>query len=164
MTEAREGRVSNEKHSDKGSVEERIALLKSLKGHLIAQRDKFEQYLDLLDRQEESIQSGDMERLQAHIELEKGIIEEIYAFQKVIDPLTEVYRMAYPASEPEIPLLSESLEHARQEVLARNERNRSLLKKNLETLRQEIASLRIPKRAKSPYGDVGVPSMIDITT
>ena len=156
--------MSNEKSSDEKTVEERIALLKHLKGHLVAQKAKFEQYLDLLDRQEESIQSGDMERLQAHIELEKGIIEEIYAFQKVIDPLTEVYRMAYPQAEPEIPLLSASLERAKTEALARNERNRSLLKKNLDMLRQEIASLRIPKRAKSPYGDVGVPSMIDITT
>lgn len=142
----------------------RIALLKRLKGHLVTQRDKFRRYLDLLDSEEESIKSGDMNLLTLHVEMEKGIIEEIYAFQKVIDPLTEVYRVAYPQAEPEIPLLEASLQRAKQEVLERNERNRALLKKNLDILRQEIQSLRVPKRPKSPYGDVGAPSMIDITT
>lgn len=142
----------------------RVALLKRLKTHLLAQRGKFEQYLDVLDRERDLIEVRDVERLQAHIELEKSIIEEIYAFQKVIDPLADLYRVAYPMSDPEIPELVGSLEHAKQQVLARNERNRELLKKNLDSLRQEIAALRTAKRAKSPYGDVSAPSMIDIVT
>ncbi len=147
-----------------GEIDQRVAVLRRLKSHLLAQRDTFERYLDVLDREEDAISEGDLERLGTHVELERAIIAEIYAFQKVIDPLTDLYRLSYPLAEPEVPKLQASLERVKAEVLARNERNRKLLRESLDGLRREIASLRTPKRARSPYGDVPAPSMIDITT
>jgi len=150
--------------TDSSNTTNRVAILKRLKDHLLAQRGKFQRYLDVLDKEEESIHSGNLDALKVQVELEKGIVEEIYAFQRVIVPLQDLYRVAYPTREPEIPSLESSLEHLRAEVLAHNEHNRTLLHEAITNLRQEIKSLKIPKQAKSPYGDVDAPSVIDIST
>ena len=149
---------------DTSQTQGRVAILKRLKEHLLRQRAKFENYLLVLDKEEESIRSGNLEALKAQVELEKGIVEEIYAFQRVIDPLQDMYRVAYPTADPELPAIETSLEHLRIQVLAHNEHNRSLLREGLATLRQEIHSLRMPKQAKSSYGDVDTASVIDIRT
>lgn len=145
-------------------IEERVAVLKRLKSHLLMQREKFHTYLDVLGKEEESIRQGNLQALAAQVELEKSIVEEIYSLGRVINPLQDLYRMAYPLSEPEIPSLQKSLETIRTQVLAHNERNRNLLKESMAQIRQEIASLRTSKMSKSPFGDVPSPSMIDIRT
>ena len=118
----------------------------------------------MLGKEEESIRKGNIQALQAQVEIEKSIVEEIYSLARVINPLQELYRMAYPLSEPEIPSLQKSLETIRTQVLAHNERNRNLLKESIALIRQEIASLRTAKRPKSPFADVPAPSMIDVRT
>ncbi|HUX21996.1 MAG TPA: flagellar biosynthesis protein FlgN [Spirochaetia bacterium] len=149
---------------DSSKSQGRVAILKRLKEHLLSQRDKFENYLNLLDKEEESIRSGNLEALRVQVELEKGIVEEIYAFQKVIDPLQDLYRVAYPTQDADVPSIESSLEHLRIQVLTHNEHNRNLLRAALADLRQEIKSLKMPKQAKSPYGDVDTPSVVDIRT
>jgi len=146
------------------STNERVAILRRLKEHLLLQRGKFQSYLDVLVKEEASIRNGDLEALSAQVNLEQGIVEEIYAFQKVIDPLQDLYRVAYPTHDPEIPSLQASLDNLLVRVLAHNEHNRTLLRDAMANLRQEIQSLRTPKLAKSPYGDVDAPSVIDIQT
>ena len=150
--------------ADTSSANGRVAVLRRLKKHLLVQRGKFQSYLEVLNKEEESIRSGNLDALKVQVELEKGIVEEIYAFQRVIDPLQDLYRVAYPTSDPEIPPIESSLEHLRVRVLEHNEQNRVLLREAITDLRQEIRSLKMPKQAKSPYGDVGAPSVIDITT
>jgi flagellar biosynthesis/type III secretory pathway chaperone len=149
---------------DSGKTQGRVAILKRLKEHLLSQRNKFENYLDLLDKEEDSIRSGNLDALGAQVEVEKSIVEEIYAFQKVINPLQDLYRVAYPTRESELPHIESSLEHLRVRVLEHNERNRNLLREALVSLRREIKSLKMPKQANSPYGDVDAPSVIDICT
>lgn len=143
---------------------ERVAILKRLKDHLLGQRDKFQNYLELLDKEEDSIRNNDLNALAVQVEYERAIVEEIYAFQKVIDPLADLYRVAYPTREADVPSLQDSLEHLRVQVLERNEHNRLLLHEAMASLRQEIKALRLPRQAKSPYGDVDAPSVIDIQT
>ena len=149
---------------DTSKSQGRVAILKRLKDHLLHQRNKFESYLELLDKEEDSIKSGNLESLQVQVELEKGIVEEIYAFQKVIDPLQDLYRVAYPTPDPEMPSIETSLEHLKVQILSHNEHNRALLREALSSLREEIKSLKMPSQAKSPYGDVEAPSVIDIHT
>ena len=68
-------------------VRERVEILRSLRRYLIDQRRKFRSYLDLLEREEQSILSEDVERLHEQAQMEASIVREIAAVQKVIDPL-----------------------------------------------------------------------------
>ncbi len=145
--------------------DERVAILRRLRKLLAAQRDKFREYLRVLDRQEQDIIRRDVEKLEAHVELEQSIVRDIFAFQKAIDPLTDMYRMAYPLQlhEEEIPVLRESLSHLKEGVLERNRRNQDLLRRHMGELRREIRDIRSRTLPKS-YSGRPEPCLIDITT
>ena len=157
---------------DRIDVEQRAAILRRFRELLVQQRAKFQRYLLVIDHEKADIESGDVDRLLAHVELEEQIVSEIFTFQKVIDPLESLYHAAYAASgteaghapeQAELPELKRSLEELRGEVLKRNAENRVLLKRRMEAVRNEIAGLRMPMKARrSVYADSGEASIIDV--
>lgn len=146
------------------ALEERKALLRRFRELLQKQREKFNHYLDVLDHEKADIETGDVDALVAHVEMEQGIVSEIYSFQKVIDPMEDLYRAVYPsAAEDDIPALKSTLEDLRSEVVTRNADNRKLLKQRMEMLRGEIMSVNNPyAKRRSVYADSGNASLLDI--
>ena len=86
-------------------MSERVAVLRGLKELLSEQRAKFREYLTVLEKQETSIASEDMEKLYAHTELEQNILGNISNLQKVIKPMEALYKDA--------PALPHDLRHSR---------------------------------------------------
>ncbi|MBN1687363.1 MAG: flagellar export chaperone FlgN [Spirochaetales bacterium] len=150
---------------DSNEVKQRVAILTRLKKLLVAQREKFSSYLDVLEHQKTDIVDGDLNKLEAHVELERTIVKEIYALKKVIDPLEDMYRMAYPLkeAEPEVPAIKESLERIREEVLSRNKHNQELLSKNMAAVRQKVKGIRSFRRLAGIVPSEPAPSFIDTT-
>jgi len=170
-------------------VERRIAILKRFKELLSQQRDRFRQYLEVLDKQKEVIEKGSAEDLMVHVELEEQIVSDIFTIQKVIDPLEAMYQANFPAgnerspaantgsgsaagiSAPkvvsgevqEVPSLKAALEELRSEAVIRSGRNRDLLTKRMEELRQEMKALRANSYAihRSPFSQESA-AMVDI--
>jgi hypothetical protein len=145
-------------------LEERVRILRRLRETLTAQRKKFRNYLVLLEREEEIIRSGDLEKLESQVEVEQSIVSEIFKLQKAIRPLDELYRKAYPLREKSISSLESSLENVKKQVLVKNEKNRLLLKEKMALLRQEIKELRSGYSMKSPFREIGTPTLVDIST
>ena len=144
-------------------VEQRVAVLKRLKQLLLRQREKFRSYLEVLDHQETDIIGNDTDKLTVHMELEQSIVQEINSFQKVIDPLDDMYRMAFPARDTEIEPIRESLSKIRTEVLDRNRQNQDLLRSSMSEIRQNIADLRSLKKLTNPIAPEPTPTLIDTT-
>ena len=145
---------------------QRVAALRRFRELLVQQRAKFENYLTVLDHERSDIESGDVDRLAAHVELEEAIVSEIFTFQKVIDPMEEIYRAAYPAAgeDPAVPALRGTLNELKDEVLRRNAENRVLLKKKMEIVRGEIAGFRSPLASRaSVYSRQGEAALVDIS-
>jgi hypothetical protein len=155
---------TSKKVLDKNIVEERVFVLKRLREMLMAQRDKFRKYLDLLEKEETAIMAEDTEKIEVHIKVEHSVLKEIFAFQKVIEPLEEMYRVSFPEKEKTIPRLKNSLDVLKEKVLVRNEKNRNLLKEKITFLRQEIREIKKNHKTESPYSKISRPSIIDITT
>jgi len=143
--------------------QERVALLRRLRDMLVQQRDKFQNYLEILDNEEEAIRKRDVDALESYVRLETSVLGEIQAFQKVIRPLESLYRSAYPNEESQIPPLRESLSRLRERVLERNEQNRNLMRERIAELKKEIHELKLPETKKSLYREVES-RMVDITT
>lgn len=146
-------------------VAERIAILKRFRELLEEQRSKFRQYLGVLERQETVIGAGDVEAIVQHTEIEQAIVSEIQTIQKVMDPLEDMYRSAYPdAQADEIPELKTDLDRLKGEVLSQNEKNRELLKTHMQILRQKVVSLKNPyaNRTSVYASDAHTATRIDI--
>jgi hypothetical protein len=144
---------------------QRVATLRRFRELLVQQRAKFENYLTVLDHERTDIESGDVDKLAAHVELEEAIVSEIFTFQKVIDPMEEIYRAAYPAAgeDLELPALRGTLDELKDEVLRRNAENRALLKRKMEIVRGEIAGFRNPLASRtSVYARQGAGALVDI--
>jgi hypothetical protein len=157
MTQVLERNVRTDTISS-SELERRVAILKRFKELLSQQRDRFRQYLDVLDKQKDVIETGNADSLIAHVELEEKIVSDIFAIQKVIDPLEALYQSSLvPASGSlnremsaptpleqslEVPSLRAALEELKAEAVIRSDRNRELLAKRMEELRQEMKALR----------------------
>jgi len=142
----------------------RVAILKRFRELLLEQRNRFQEYLVVLDKQRDVIEKGDTDALLSHVELEEKIVSDIFAIQKVIDPLEDLYRASYPERETEVPKLKAALEELKNEAVQRSQRNRDLLSKRMDQLRSEIKTLRNNPFAarRSVYDTSGAASLIDI--
>jgi DNA-binding transcriptional MerR regulator len=149
-------------------VNQRTAVLRRFKELLKAQRDRFQTYLEALDKSREVIEQGTAEDLLRHVELEEKIVADIYSIQKVIDPLEHMYRAARPSvRDPggdSVSGLKSALEGLKTETALRTERNRALLSKRMTELRNEIKTLRSnPYTRKQPgFSGPGTASRVDI--
>jgi hypothetical protein len=136
-------------------VRRRVAVLKRFRELLRQQRDRFAQYLEVLDKQKNVIENGGADELMAHVELEEKIVSDIFSIQKVIDPLEDMYQTLLPSKdaaghistvaaveEKEVPGLKSALAELKAEAVISSERNRKLLAKRMEELRLEMKSLR----------------------
>jgi len=146
-------------------VDERVAILKRFKHLLEQQRQKFRDYLVVLEKQAEMISSENVDAMVNHTEIEQSIIAEIYTIQKVIKPLEEMYKTTHPGvPDAEIPRLKADMSRLQKDVIEQNKKNRELLKSHMTVLRQKAVSLQNPyaKRASVYSSDSHTASIIDI--
>jgi len=161
-------------------LNQRIAVIKRFKELLKAQRDRFQAYLDALDKQKDVIERGTADDLLHHVELEEKIVEDIFSIQKVIDPLEEMYHSipgyhtsmaaitrtssAVAAGKPddEVSGLKKALEGLKAEAVVRSGQNRELLARRMAELRSEIKSLKSNAYSRRNVQISPGPSQIDI--
>ena len=158
---------------------QRVAILKRFKILLSQQRERFRSYLDLLDKQQNVIESGSAEDLLTYVEIEEKIVADIFSIKKVIDPLEEMYNAVVSGQNPakipvraesaensdEVPSLKASLEKLKNEAVVRSTKNKELLSKRMLELRQEITTLRnnpYAGAARTAYGNTNKASLIDL--
>jgi len=162
---------------DSAELAQRVAILKRFKILLSQQRDRFRNYLDLLDKQQGVIESGSAEDLLKYVEIEEKIVADIFSIQKVIDPLEEMYNSVVfgrntnelpgkiDSQSDEVPGLKASLEKLKGEAVLRSTKNKELLSKRMLELRHEIKVLRNnPYMAggRNPFSETNKASLVDI--
>ena len=132
-------------------IEERIAVLKRFKSLLQDKRDKFNEYLFVLEKQEYSIAESNMEAIRIHTEIENNIIQNIASIQKVIEHIEKMYLLSNPKeSDNNLLQLKGDLARLETAVLRQNEKNRLALQEKMELLRKEIVSFS-PRYSQSVY-------------
>jgi DNA-binding transcriptional regulator GbsR (MarR family) len=157
---------------DSAELAQRVAILKRFKTLLTQQRDRFRNYLDLLEKQQSVIESGSADDLLTYVEIEEKIVADIFSIQKVIDPLEEMYYSVTGNSlekvsdnTDEVPSLKASLENLKNEAVMRSTKNKELLSKRMLELRSEIKALRNNPYAagrRTNFGNTNTASLIDL--
>ena len=137
-------------------LNERVAILRRFRTLLEQQRGKFKEYLDLLEKQQKSISEENPESLIAHTELEQQVVKNIASLQKVIVPMSNMYKSVSANNNDKeaqsILQLQNELTDLQEKVLKQNEINRDLLRVHIESIRSQIQNFKNPYRnARSVY-------------
>lgn len=137
-------------------LDERVALLRKFRSLLEQQRSKFQEYLTVLEKQQDSITKENPESLIAHTELEQQVVKNIANLQKVIVPMSKMYKqsvpMAHTSEEAGISQIQNELNDLQSRVLKQNQINRDLLRDHIESIRNQIQNFKNPyKNARSVY-------------
>ena len=166
----------SKKELSQSELSQRVAVIRRFKELLKAQRDRFQTYLDTLDRQKDVIERGTADDLIRHVELEEKIVEDIFSIQKVIDPLEEMYHSVAPETytqigaantgvkqDEEVSSLKKALTGLKTEAVVRSKTNRELLAKRMADLRSEIKSLKSNAYSRRNVDISPKPTQIDIS-
>ena len=137
-------------------LDERVALLRKFRSLLEQQRNKFREYLTVLEKQQDSIAKENPENLIAHTELEQQVVKNIANLQKVIVPMSKMYKasvpMAHTDEDSNIAQIQNELNDLQSRVLKQNQINRDLLREHIESIRNQIQNFKNPyKNARSVY-------------
>jgi flagellar biosynthesis/type III secretory pathway chaperone len=135
-------------------LDERVAVLKHFRQLLTEQRQKFNEYLVVLEKQAEAVEKDNSDAALTYCELETQIVGSIATLQKVIQPVEAMYRDLKPDDgDTEIPQLQTNLEELYGQIQAQNERNRLLLDSHLLQVRNRLDGFRQTGMSKSIYAD-----------
>jgi len=164
-------------------IDERIAILKRFRKLLEEQRNKFREYLDVLEKQQSAIEKGDTEAMLAHTELEQQIVANIGNLQKVITPMEKLYEtksapiFGGTGSKDSgnansnsgiddaryIPHLKTDLIKLQQEVLMRNRQNCDMLRNSMTEMKSRMAMFKNPyKNSRSIYANDRTASLVNL--
>ncbi|MBQ4378153.1 MAG: flagellar biosynthesis protein FlgN [Treponema sp.] len=143
------------KELTKEELDERVAILKRFRKLLEQQRNKFQEYLMVLESQEGKIEIEDGDSIAAHAQLENQIVENLASLQKVIVPMQGMYNAIMPgvpvSENATVEKLQFDLATLQKQVLAQNERNRNLLQAQMSKIKNQIGALNLhnPYRGRS---------------
>lgn len=130
-------------------LQERVAVLRRFRSLLQQQRDKFSEYLFVLEKQEEDISHDNVEHIMIHNEMGNAIIQNILNIQKVIEPIEKMHGLLNPNTEDSaVFTLKSDLARLQNAVLQQNERNRLMLQEASIALKQEITEFPIKNHYK----------------
>ena len=138
------------------------AILNRLKDLLNQQIEQFHRYIAALEKQQIVLESDGTEDIPAYIEIEECAVADIFAIQKVIDPLITMCCTAVHSGD--ITALNAVLEDLKNRARVQSERNRNLLSTRIEGIRGEIAALRNNPLAIAARRSLyhGAASLVDI--
>ena len=168
LTENFINETKNSKELSQEEINERVAILKRFRHLLEQQRNKFKEYLDVLQKQEEGIKAENDTLIVAQAELEQQIVSNITNLQKVIVPIENMYKEKGIALSAEIPQIQKELTELQEAVLTQNEKNQSLLKEHMIELKNRISNFSNPRfnpyaKNTSIYSQkTSTPSIIDV--
>lgn len=149
-------------------LEERVAILKRFRSLLEQQKKKFQEYLNILEKQQDSIDSEDTKALAIHTELGQEVASGIANLQKVIVPMSEIYKAVSSKNSTEenesVEKIQADLSRLQNEVLEQNQKNKELLKTHLVQIRNQIQNFTNPYRnIKSVYAQkVPVGNLVEV--
>ena len=143
------------KELTKDEIDERIEILKRFRKLLEQQRNKFQEYLMVLESQEGRIEMEDGDSIMAHAELENQIVKNLANLQKVIVPIQGMYKAIMPGvparDNASVEQLQLDLANLQKQVLAQNERNRNLLQAQMGKIKNQLGNMNLmnPYRGRS---------------
>lgn len=137
-------------------LDERIAILKRYRALLEQQRNKFQEYLAVLEKQSDAITSRNAEHASMHAQIEDQLVSQLANLQKVISPMEKLYEEKHVSTmsfgNDPIPELKNELNRLKERVLMQNIQNREMIQERLIETKPLVQNFRNPySKARSIF-------------
>lgn len=141
-------------------LDERIAILKRYRTLLEQQRNRFQEYLSVLEKQSEAISDHNAEHASVHAQIEDQLVSQLAHLQKVISPMEKLYEEKHVSStvysnafeSDPIPELKNELNKLKERVLMQNQLNREMIQERLIETKPAVQNFRNPySKTRSVY-------------
>ena len=129
-------------------------IAKKIRKTLLDQKGRLEDYLYLLEKEEEDIINKDPDKLIAHINLEKNILTELTLLKKVINPLEFVYYNSPYKKDNSVLELKNSINKLSDQIQQKTYKNQKELKVAIEKVKAELKGIRKKGIVNSSYDKV----------
>lgn len=153
-------------HNREQNDETTSHIIKNFKTLLTRQHENLIQYLNLLVKEKKVIESEDMDKIAAYIELENKFNETITICNKTLTSWRKKYeKIVKKKLLAELERQYISLQELQEQAFRANKVNQALVKEKLAEMKKEIAALPVRSyKISSPYKKIGTPNFIDITS
>lgn len=137
-------------------LDERIAILKRYRALLEQQRNKFQEYLNVLEKQSDALADHSAGKAAVHSQIEDQLVSQLANLQKVISPMEKLYEEKHVATmsfdNDPIPDLKNELTRLKERVLMQNYQNREMIQERLIETKPVVQNFRNPySKARSIY-------------
>ena len=120
-------------------LDQRIAFLRRFKDALVRQRQRFQHFLDLLERGAE-VDASPEDALEFHVAVEEAVARDIALFERTIMPLEALYEAHSKDDDTDIPQIRLALRKTRDEVIRRAHANKAHLKHQIEEISSVVST------------------------
>lgn len=138
-------------------------IAKRIRKNLEDQKIKLEEYLNVLESQEEDIEVQNPDKLLAHIELEKNIIDELSSFKKMLIPLEEYYDDLPFKRDGSIDILKKNIDSLTENVNKKSEKNKLNLESVIENIKVKAKTFNKKKFATNSIYKTQTANILDIS-
>ncbi len=125
-----------------------------IRNNLLEQKKRLEDYLFVLDKEQEDILIQDPDKLIEHINIEKNIINELVSFRKILDPLEVIYYGSPYKKESDILNMKNKIDSLVDKVKVKACENKEKLTSVLEKIKVDIKELKKKGLANTVYNNV----------
>lgn len=129
-------------------------IAKKIRKTLLDKKERLEDYLHLLEKEEEDIINKDPEKLIAHIDLEKNILIELSLLKKVINPLEIAYYNSPYKKDNSLLELRNNINRLSDQIKEKSDKNQQVLKIALDKVKAELKGIRKKGIVNSSYDKV----------
>jgi hypothetical protein len=137
-------------------------LAKKIRENLVSQRNKLEEYLTILEKENNDIIEEDADKLIAHIDLEKNIIEDLTDFKKILEPLEKMYSNSPYKKDDNLMNLKTSLDRLTGQVKEKSVANKEKLEIVLEKVKLNLANVSAKNKIFKNTYETARSTLVDI--
>ena len=137
-------------------------LAKKIRENLELQKNKLEEYLNILEAEESDLDNREADKLLNHIKIESNILDELAQFKKLLTPLETIYVNSPYKKDDTIFKLKKSIESLSCNVQEKSENNKLKLESVISKVKLSLKPFSKTKTSQSPYSNT-VPGIVDIS-
>lgn len=138
-------------------------LAKRIRENLLSQKNKLENYLKILDKEEGDIIENDPDKLIEHINIEKNIIDELFNFKKIVEPLEKMYDNSPYKKDNSIGSLKSSLDKLTSQITSKSQSNKILLDNTMAKIKADLNNIKNKNRFNKTNYETIESRILDVT-